>query len=134
MDNIIYKLSHFSLAIISVQWSIDSLDTNDEEVRNNFPVEFLSTFNFSGMPSHDLKLKEGAIVVLLKNLNPKMDYVGYAERAVKVMHQISSMLRRWQKSAKICEFSFRESIYRVTHKFTNRFQNGLLKKLPYRFW
>ena len=25
-------------------------------------------------------------------------------------------------------------IYRVTHKFANRFQNGLIKKLPYGFW
>jgi len=60
---------------ITAHNSIDSLDTNDEQEINNFPVEFLSTFNFSGMPPHYLKLKEGAIVVLRRNLSSKRDYV-----------------------------------------------------------
>ena len=70
---------------ITAYSSIDSLDTNDEQERNNFPVEFLNTFNFSGMPPHDLKLKEGAIVVLLRNMNSKRDYVYGTRLSVKVL-------------------------------------------------
>ena len=48
--------------------SIDTLDTNDEEERQNYPTEFLNTLNLSGMPPHELKLK-GVVVMLLRNLN-----------------------------------------------------------------
>ena len=51
--------------------SIDTLDTNDEEERHNYPTEFLNTLNLSGMPPHQLKLKIGIVVMLLRNLNSK---------------------------------------------------------------
>lgn len=35
-----------------------------ENERMNFLVEFLSTVNISGMPSHKLTLKKGTIVML----------------------------------------------------------------------
>jgi ATP-dependent DNA helicase PIF1 len=35
----------------------------------NFPTEFLNTLHVSGIPQHELKLKIGAIVILLKNIN-----------------------------------------------------------------
>ena len=49
--------------------SIDSLTTDDPEEINNFPIEFLNSLTPSGMPSHKLKLKVGAIIMLLRNLN-----------------------------------------------------------------
>lgn len=36
-----------------------------------YPPEYLNTLRFSGMPNHELKLKEGVPIMLLCNLNPK---------------------------------------------------------------
>jgi len=51
-----------------VYYSVDSIDTDDEEEKTNFPTEFLNTITPSGMPVHALKLKVGAIVILLRNI------------------------------------------------------------------
>ena len=34
-----------------------------------YVTEYLNTINLSNLPSHELKLKIGAIVILLRNLN-----------------------------------------------------------------
>lgn len=54
-----------------VYMSIDTLDTNDDQERQNYPTEFLNSLNLSGMPPHELKLKVGVLVMLLRNLNSK---------------------------------------------------------------
>ena len=49
--------------------SIDStIDIND---MTRYPVEYINTLNPSGMPPHKLRLKQGAVVMLLRNLNIK---------------------------------------------------------------
>jgi hypothetical protein len=52
---------------------VDFLSANsaeDMEVANTYPSEFLNTLEVSGMPSHKLPLKIGALVILLRNLDP----------------------------------------------------------------
>ncbi|XP_057299544.1 ATP-dependent DNA helicase PIF1-like [Hydractinia symbiolongicarpus] len=52
-----------------VYFSADDVVCDEEEERNQYPVEFLNSITPSGMPPHCLKLKTGAIVMLLRNIN-----------------------------------------------------------------
>uniref|UniRef100_A0AAG5CX79 DNA helicase Pif1-like 2B domain-containing protein n=1 Tax=Anopheles atroparvus TaxID=41427 RepID=A0AAG5CX79_ANOAO len=47
--------------------SIDSV-TNPEEV-TNYPSEFLNSLDLPGMPPHNLRLKIGSVIIMLRNLN-----------------------------------------------------------------
>ena len=53
-------------------FSIDSVVSNDEVEHVNFPQEYLNSITPSGMPDHDLKLKIGCIIMLLRNINSKL--------------------------------------------------------------
>ncbi|KAK1368105.1 hypothetical protein POM88_034198 [Heracleum sosnowskyi] len=44
-----------------------SIKTDDDDLL--YPPEFLHTLQFSGIPNHDIKLKEGTPIMLLRNLN-----------------------------------------------------------------
>lgn len=49
--------------------SCNYLITEDENEVLQYPSEFLNSLEVSGLPPHNLKLKSGAIVILLRNLN-----------------------------------------------------------------
>jgi len=51
--------------------SIDTIDSDDPQEIANYPAEILNTFDVSGLPTHILKLKVGAIIILLKNINSR---------------------------------------------------------------
>jgi hypothetical protein len=51
--------------------STDSIDDEDAEDRQNYPVEFLNECTPSGMPVHKMNLKIGSLIMLLRNLNTK---------------------------------------------------------------
>lgn len=44
-----------------------SIQTNEEDLL--YPSKFLHSLKFNGVPNHDIQLKEGALVMLLINLN-----------------------------------------------------------------
>nr|GEV60185.1 hypothetical protein [Tanacetum cinerariifolium] len=46
---------------------ICSTTENLEEIQTMYPTEFLNTLKFSGVPNHNLELKVGAPVILLRN-------------------------------------------------------------------
>uniref|UniRef100_A0A1I7T6R1 ATP-dependent DNA helicase n=1 Tax=Caenorhabditis tropicalis TaxID=1561998 RepID=A0A1I7T6R1_9PELO len=59
---------------MEVYKSLDTYELKDGQVRNdslNFPTEFLNRMTPSGMAPHELRLKKGAIVMLLRNLDVK---------------------------------------------------------------
>ncbi|XP_074336836.1 uncharacterized protein LOC141674007 [Apium graveolens] len=53
-------------------FSVDSAEEfggMDEDLNVVFPVEYLNSLNVAGIPPHDLKLKVGVVVMLMRNLN-----------------------------------------------------------------
>ena len=49
--------------------SIDTVECDTDEHITNYPTEFLNNLTPTGFPPHALSLKEGAIIMLLRNLN-----------------------------------------------------------------
>ncbi|XP_024046681.1 uncharacterized protein LOC18052859 [Citrus clementina] len=75
-NEMVHELNEMIMNIIHGQgrtyFSSDSIckasaNTNDEDVL--YPTEFLNSLKFNGIPNHDIRLKEGAPVMLLRNLN-----------------------------------------------------------------
>lgn len=51
-----------------VYYSIDTV--LNEEDATNYPIEFLNSINSSSVPAHELRLKLGVPIMLLRNLAP----------------------------------------------------------------
>ncbi|XP_046438429.1 uncharacterized protein LOC124189959 [Daphnia pulex] len=58
-------------ANLKIYKSVDTVSSEDPGEVANYPTEFLYTISASGIPPHELKLKIGAIVMLLKNINSR---------------------------------------------------------------
>jgi hypothetical protein len=56
---------------LKIYKSVDTVSSEDPGEVANYPTKFLNTISASGIPPHELKLKIGAIVMLLKNINSR---------------------------------------------------------------
>ncbi|XP_023312434.1 uncharacterized protein LOC108916109, partial [Anoplophora glabripennis] len=68
-------------------FSADNVDITDDPAAEvaNYTVEFLNSLTPNGMPPHKLVLKEGAIVMLLRNLNLKKGLCNGTRLIVRVL-------------------------------------------------
>ncbi|XP_074352922.1 uncharacterized protein LOC141692081 [Apium graveolens] len=62
------KLPGKTYTYISTDVIIDP-PSGDDDVEASIPVEYLNSLNMSGIPKHNLVLKEGSVVMLLRNLS-----------------------------------------------------------------
>ena len=66
--------------------SSDSVVSDDEDCKNNYTTEFLNKQQPSGMPPHELRLKVGSIVMLIRNIDPKNGLLNGTRMVVEEMH------------------------------------------------
>ncbi|XP_074380933.1 uncharacterized protein LOC141721732 [Apium graveolens] len=65
---IIDKLPGESVSYFSVD-AAEEFGGTDEDMNEAFPIKYLNSLNVAGMPPHDLKMKVGVVVMLMRNLN-----------------------------------------------------------------
>lgn len=70
-------------------FGVDSIETDDPLERDNYPIEFVNSLTPSGLPPHELHLKPGAIIMLIRNLNANKGLVNGTRLVVKQLHQNS---------------------------------------------
>jgi ATP-dependent DNA helicase PIF1 len=62
-----FKKADGSDAARRVYYSSDTLESGEQQ--GLYPVEFLNSLNFSGLPPHELRLQEGCPIILLRNMS-----------------------------------------------------------------
>ncbi|XP_057811501.1 uncharacterized protein LOC131025727 [Salvia miltiorrhiza] len=75
-NNMVYSINEYVMSLMPakerVYLSSDNICKDDGEVDLNdevFSVEYLNTIKCLGLPSHEIKLKEGCIIILLINID-----------------------------------------------------------------
>jgi ATP-dependent DNA helicase PIF1 len=69
--------------------SYKSIDTVCDAAKAvNYPTEFLNLLDLSGKPPHNLQLKVGSPVILLRNLNPPRLFNGKRLAIKKLMKNV----------------------------------------------
>lgn len=74
------------IGIMKIYKSADSIVSDNLQDAVNYPQEFINSQTPSGMLPHELKLKVGTIVMLIRNLNPKKGLCNGTRLLIKQMH------------------------------------------------
>lgn len=74
---------------LKIYYSFDSIVSEDLTDALNYPPEFLHDQTPSGMPPHTLALKQGVIIMLLRNLNPKKGLCNGTRLIIKSLQKYS---------------------------------------------
>uniref|UniRef100_A0A6N2MFD4 ATP-dependent DNA helicase n=1 Tax=Salix viminalis TaxID=40686 RepID=A0A6N2MFD4_SALVM len=83
-----------------VYLSVDSVSTSSTETDDAsslYPIEYINQLEFNGVPSHELALKVGTPVMLLRNISPS---IGLCNGTRLIITQLSSKGNAIQASAK----------------------------------
>lgn len=83
-----YIIDHI-LGLTHTYYSQESLSENVDEEHDfgsAFPVEYLNSINMPCLPKHDLKIKVGCVVMLMRNLNQIMGLCNGTRMVVKKMY------------------------------------------------
>ena len=73
----------------SIYYSADSIVSDDPNDVVNYPTEYLNSLTLSGMPPHQLILKPGTIVMLIRNLAPKKGLCNGTRLIIKSLQRYS---------------------------------------------
>ena len=73
----------------TVYRSVDSVTMESSDDSDYFPQEFLHALTPSGLPPHSLKLKKGAIVMLLRNMDLKKGHCNGTRLVITKLHRYS---------------------------------------------
>lgn len=65
---IVEKIPGESFSYYSVD-SAEDFGGTDDDLNSAFPIEYLNSISIPGLPLHELKLKVGVVVMLMRNLN-----------------------------------------------------------------
>lgn len=67
VDELSFKLQSEIAGELVTYKSIDSVTDQDDVV--NYPTEFLNSLELPGLPSHNLQLKVGSLIIMWRNIN-----------------------------------------------------------------
>uniref|UniRef100_A0A6N2MJU9 ATP-dependent DNA helicase n=1 Tax=Salix viminalis TaxID=40686 RepID=A0A6N2MJU9_SALVM len=76
-----------------VYLSVDSVSTSSTETDDAsslYPIEYINQLEFNGVPSHELALKVGTPVMLLRNISPSIGLCNGTRLIITYFHQKSS--------------------------------------------
>jgi hypothetical protein len=68
--------------------SIDTIDSDDPEEISNYPTKVLNSFDVSGIPTHLLKMKVGAVIILLKNIDSRQGLCNGTRLIIRALREI----------------------------------------------
>lgn len=71
----------------TVYFSADTVESDDPEESDRYPVGVLDSLTPSGMPPHELRLKPRMIVMSLRNLNVKAGLCNGTRLIIRKLHR-----------------------------------------------